>query len=92
MDAIGRDGLQMFVDVGQPVDNSLVNALIKEVLTEKVVTMIGQRPDDEEVRGQPVESREEVKMGAQTKASSGRVAESGIRDEVCGKIELNIVI
>ncbi|KAK3094147.1 hypothetical protein FSP39_024713 [Pinctada imbricata] len=47
MDCIGRAGLQIFVDAGQPVDAELVNALIKEVLEEKVSNMLGQRPDEE---------------------------------------------
>ncbi|KAJ8308317.1 hypothetical protein KUTeg_013191 [Tegillarca granosa] len=50
MDSIGRAGLQIFVDAGQPVDNNLVNALIREVLIEKVSSMLGQRPGEESAR------------------------------------------
>ena len=46
LDTIGQIGLQLFVNAGQPVDNSLVNALVKEVISEKVLNMLGQRPDD----------------------------------------------
>ena len=45
MDRIGRAGLQLFVDAGVPVDNSLVRELTREVLLEKMQTMLGQRPD-----------------------------------------------
>ena len=41
-EAIGREGLQMFVDAGLPVDERLVNALVKEVLLEKMSTLTGQ--------------------------------------------------
>ncbi|XP_078313405.1 uncharacterized protein LOC111128961 isoform X2 [Crassostrea virginica] len=47
MDSIGRAGMQLFVDAGQPVDSDLVNNLIRQVLVEKVVTMLGQRPSEE---------------------------------------------
>ncbi|XP_053401553.1 protein TALPID3-like isoform X2 [Mercenaria mercenaria] len=56
MDTIGHRGMQLFIDAGYPVDNSLVNRLVEEVLQEKVRTMLGQRPDSEDqtqVRGQP---------------------------------------
>ena len=33
----------MFVDAGQEVDENLVNALIKEVLEERIKSMAGQR-------------------------------------------------
>ena len=56
MDTIGHRGMQLFIDAGYPVDNSLVNKLVSEVLQEKIRTMLGQRPDSEDqtqVRGQP---------------------------------------
>lgn len=56
MDTIGHRGMQLFVDVGCPVDNSLVNRLVEEVLQEKIRVMLGQRPDSEDqtqARGQP---------------------------------------
>ncbi|XP_033735935.1 TALPID3 protein-like isoform X3 [Pecten maximus] len=82
MDAIGRDGLQMFVDMGQPVDSRLVDALVKEVLLEKVTTLLGQRPDDEtSVQKQATEGRTEVKLGASMRGQdTGRVA-TGITPE-----------
>lgn len=39
--------MQLFVDAGVPVDNSLVNHLVSDVLQEKIRTMLGQRPDQE---------------------------------------------
>lgn len=47
MERIGRSGLQLFVDAGCPVDNSLVRELTREVLQEKIQSMLGQRPDQE---------------------------------------------
>ncbi|KAK7488381.1 hypothetical protein BaRGS_00020355 [Batillaria attramentaria] len=41
-DTIGREGLQLFVDAGQPVDNKLVNALVREVIAERVGGMLGR--------------------------------------------------
>ena len=34
-EAVGQEGLQLFVDAGVPLDEALVNNLIKEVLMEK---------------------------------------------------------
>ena len=34
-EAAGQEGLQLFVDAGVPLDEGLVNKLIKEVLLEK---------------------------------------------------------
>lgn len=45
--------MQFFVDVGQPVDEHLVNALLKEVIIEKIKSVTaGQRTaaDDEKIR------------------------------------------
>lgn len=88
MDAIGRDGLQMFVDMGQPVDARLVDALIKEVLLEKVTTMLGQRPDDETtVQKEAPQGRTEAKLGASMGAhDTGRV-HMGIAPEVCNVLQ-----
>lgn len=64
MDAIGQDGLQLFIDAGRPVDPDLVNALVREVLMEKLTTMIGQKPEDEgqstEVAANLVDDNSEV--------------------------------
>ncbi|XP_069118021.1 TALPID3 protein-like [Argopecten irradians] len=89
MDAIGRDGLQMFVDMGQPVDSRLVDALVKEVLLEKVTTLLGQRPDDERtVQREATEGRTEAKLGASTRGQdTGRVT-TGVspEDEYAGML------
>ncbi|XP_052275900.1 TALPID3 protein-like isoform X2 [Dreissena polymorpha] len=45
MDAIGHRGMQLFIDTGVPVSNSVVNRLVSEVLYEKIRTMLGSRPD-----------------------------------------------
>lgn len=39
--------MQLFVDTGVPVDNTLVSQLVSEVLQEKIRGMLGQRPDKE---------------------------------------------
>lgn len=44
---IGREGLQLFVDAGQAVSNQLVNALVREVIAEKVSSMLGRRGDND---------------------------------------------
>ena len=48
-EALGQEGFQLFLNAGQEVDENLVNALIKEVLQEKVQNAVGQRTsrDDE---------------------------------------------
>lgn len=43
MDALGQPGVQLFVDAGRPVDDSLVHTLIREVLHEKLASMVGSR-------------------------------------------------
>ena len=43
---IGHEGLQLFIDCGQPVDNALVSALVKEVIEEKVTAMMALKPAD----------------------------------------------
>ncbi|XP_076099999.1 protein TALPID3-like isoform X2 [Mytilus galloprovincialis] len=46
MEALGHNGLQLFIDAGQPVDMSLVNSLVKECVLEKVFSMLGKKSDD----------------------------------------------
>lgn len=49
MNAIGREGLQLFIDMGQPVDPDLIQALIREVLEEKVSSITSNKelvPED----------------------------------------------
>lgn len=41
VNAIGEHGFQLFVDAGQSIDSDLVQALVREVLEEKISTMIG---------------------------------------------------
>jgi hypothetical protein len=36
VNAIGQQGFQLFVDIGQPVDPDLIQALVREVLEEKI--------------------------------------------------------
>lgn len=43
VDTIGQHGVQLFVDAGRPVDDSLVTALIREVLAEKIAAMLGEK-------------------------------------------------
>lgn len=45
---IGQSGLQLFIDAGQPVDSALVNALVKEVIQERVNSMMAQRVNEDE--------------------------------------------
>ena len=42
-DTIGQKGLQLFIDAGQPVNNNLVNAIVREVIAEKVGSLLGRR-------------------------------------------------
>ena len=44
-DTLGQRGLQLFVDAGQPVNSNLVNALVREVIAEKVGSMLGRRKE-----------------------------------------------
>lgn len=46
-EAVGQDGLQLFVDAGVQLDEALVKGLIKEVLLEKTSSMLSeQQPTD----------------------------------------------
>ncbi|XP_077992540.1 protein TALPID3-like [Glandiceps talaboti] len=42
MEGIGNAGLQLFVDSGHPVSSDLVNALVREVIEERLAGMLGQ--------------------------------------------------
>ncbi|XP_038047014.1 TALPID3 protein-like [Patiria miniata] len=46
VETIGPAGLQLFVDAGQAVDHTLVSALVREVLEEKVTAAVGQHDRD----------------------------------------------
>ncbi|XP_064621520.1 TALPID3 protein-like [Lineus longissimus] len=47
-ETIGQGGLQLFVDAGAPVDEILVNDLVREVLLEKIAAMTGRRTADQD--------------------------------------------
>ena len=69
-DMIGQGGLQLFIDAGQPVDNALIQALVKEVLQEKVGAMLAQRQGE----GQDQRQREEFKDEEETALQDKRVS------------------
>ncbi|XP_070577910.1 protein TALPID3-like isoform X1 [Ptychodera flava] len=46
VDGMGNAGLQLFVDSGHPVNSDLVNALVREVIEEKLAGMLGQHLSD----------------------------------------------
>ena len=41
LDLLGQDGFQLFIDMGQPIDQDLIQALTREVLEERITQMIG---------------------------------------------------
>jgi hypothetical protein len=41
LDLLGQDGFQLFIDMGQPIDQDLIQALTREVLEERIAQMIG---------------------------------------------------
>lgn len=84
MEALGHTGLKLFIDAGVPVDTSLVNSLVKECLLEKVVTMLGQKPDD--ARTSMTQVRQETKMAAAAAGGSREQEETGYVREVCYSI------
>lgn len=43
LDLIGQDGFRVFMDVGQNVDQNVIEALTREVLKEQISQMIGTR-------------------------------------------------
>ena len=45
MNIIGSQGLQLFVDVGQPVDQDLIEVLAREVLEEKIASMLAGKQE-----------------------------------------------
>ena len=81
MEALGHTGLKLFIDAGQPVDSSLVNSLVKECLLEKVVSMLGQKPDEN--RTSMSQARTDTKMstaGVREQEETGYVREVKILD------------
>ncbi|CAG5116718.1 unnamed protein product, partial [Candidula unifasciata] len=62
-DMVGQSGMQLFIDAGQPVDNALIQDLIKVVIREKILAMMAQRETEGEgqvrVRNEVEEALEE---------------------------------
>jgi hypothetical protein len=49
LDLLGQDGFQLFIDMGQPIDQDLIQALTREVLEERITQMIGIRSPRESI-------------------------------------------
>ncbi len=49
LDLLGQDGFQLFIDMGQPIDQDLIQALTREVLEERIAQMIGFRSPRESI-------------------------------------------
>lgn len=49
LDLLGQDGFQLFIDMGQPIDQDLIQALTREVLEERIAQMIGYRSPRESI-------------------------------------------
>ena len=84
MDSIGHRGMQLFVDLGYPVDNTLVNSLVKEVLQEKVRGMLGERP------GQPDRPRDQ---GVTAGQQPGELRwEEPAADEISEEVTMMVIL
>ena len=44
MSLIGKQGFQLFVDIGEPIDPNLIEVLCQEVLAEKISSMVNKFP------------------------------------------------
>jgi hypothetical protein len=53
LDLLGQDGFQLFIDMGQPIDQDLIQALTREVLEERIAQMIGFRSPRESIHVVP---------------------------------------
>lgn len=53
LDLLGQDGFQLFIDLGQPIDQDLIQALTREVLEERIAQMIGFRSPRESIHVVP---------------------------------------
>ncbi len=53
LDLLGQDGFQLFIDMGQPIDQDLIQALTREVLEERITQMIGFRSPRESIHIAP---------------------------------------
>nr|XP_006817963.1 PREDICTED: TALPID3 protein-like [Saccoglossus kowalevskii] len=60
VDGMGNAGLQLFVDSGHPVSSDLVNALVREVIEEKLAAMLGQQLADRQRPRSPPPSPRQV--------------------------------
>ncbi len=73
-ETMGGAGFQLFVDVGQPVDDSLVSALVQEVILEKIRGMVGQTgiqtdPDVAPLRPKPTTTFQAVRPASPKQAT-----------------------
>ncbi|CAF1342788.1 unnamed protein product, partial [Didymodactylos carnosus] len=50
LDVLGQDGFRLFVDMGQPIDQDLIQALTREVLEERIAQMIGYHTPRESIQ------------------------------------------
>jgi Hedgehog signalling target len=73
VDTIGQHGVQLFVDAGRPVDDTLVTALIREVLAEKINSMLGERELERLAR-----RRHESQHPVAAAAADGRLQQSPV--------------
>ncbi|CAF3430832.1 unnamed protein product [Rotaria socialis] len=53
LDLLGQDGFQLFIDMGQPIDQDLIQALTREVLEERIAQMVGYRSPRESIHVLP---------------------------------------
>ncbi|CAF0865995.1 unnamed protein product [Rotaria sordida] len=53
LDLLGQDGFQLIIDMGQPIDQDLIQALTREVLEERITQMIGFRSPRESIHVLP---------------------------------------
>ncbi|CAF4582031.1 unnamed protein product [Rotaria sp. Silwood1] len=53
LDLLGQDGFQLIIDMGQPIDQDLIQALTREVLEERIAQMIGFRSPRESIHVLP---------------------------------------
>ncbi|XP_057200366.1 protein TALPID3 isoform X2 [Triplophysa rosa] len=61
VETAGGAGLQLFVDAGVPVDSELIRECVKEVLTETVALMLGQR-ETQRVPAEPAQTHAQEEL------------------------------
>ena len=76
-DTIGQKGLQLFIDAGQPVNNNLVSALVREVIAEKVGSLLGRRKEADSADAGSVMTKSKAK-GSAGGAGADAITESGL--------------